>query len=311
VNPHLNVRGRGLRLAALAACLATTGTAYAAATPSGGKAAEGGNVTISGAGGTKRVSYGERVRFAGAVAPRTAGRDVKLEYQPSGRDWRPVAKSKTAGNGGYRFSVRARQSGAYRATGENGPSAERRVTVRAHVTAKGKRHVMGTHSVRVRGTVKPSLSGRKVSLQRRVHGHWRSIDRARTGRGGRFSARFRPHGAGSYRLRVKFGGDRANGASSRKLRRINVYRPGQASFYGPGLYGGKLACGGTLTPSKIGVANKRLPCGTKVTFRYHGRSVTAPVVDRGPYSGSREWDLTTATKRKLGFGSTGTVWSTK
>jgi len=27
--------------------------------------------------------------------------------------------------------------------------------------------------------------------------------------------------------------------------------------------------------------------------------------------GGRDYDLTEATKRKLGFGSTGTVWSTK
>src|SRR4051812_44608736 len=37
-----------------------------------------------------------------------------------------------------------------------------------------------------------------------------------------------------------------------------------ASWYGPGLYGGHLACGGTLTPQTAGVANKTLGCGTKV-----------------------------------------------
>ena len=56
------------------------------------------------------------------------------------------------------------------------------------------------------------------------------------------------------------------------------------------------------------MAHKSLPCGTKVTIRYHGRSVTVPVIDRGPYAGNREWDLTAATKSRIGFGSTGTVW---
>ncbi|MBA3300592.1 MAG: septal ring lytic transglycosylase RlpA family lipoprotein, partial [Thermoleophilaceae bacterium] len=43
----------------------------------------------------------------------------------------------------------------------------------------------------------------------------------------------------------------------------------------------------------------------------HGaREVTVRGVDRGPYAGNREFDLTAATKRKLGFGSTGTVWTT-
>ena len=110
---------------------------------------------------------------------------------------------------------------------------------------------------------------------------------------------------------MKFAGDRLAAAAARSLRKVHVYRPGQASWYGPGLYGNALGCGGTLTPGKLGVANKRLPCGTRVTLRYRGRSVTVPVIDRGPYVGGREWDLTAATKARLGFGSTGTVWSTK
>jgi rare lipoprotein A len=92
---------------------------------------------------------------------------------------------------------------------------------------------------------------------------------------------------------------------------VNAYRPAEASYYGPGLYGGGLACGGTLTPSKLGVANKTLPCGARVTLRYHGHTVTVPVVDRGPFAGNREYDLTAATKAKLGFPSTGTVLTTR
>ena len=38
-----------------------------------------------------------------------------------------------------------------------------------------------------------------------------------------------------------------------------MYRKAAASWYGPGLYGNKLACGGTLEPGTIGVANKTLP----------------------------------------------------
>jgi len=86
---------------------------------------------------------------------------------------------------------------------------------------------------------------------------------------------------------------------------VTGYRLAGASWYGPGLYGGHLACGGTLTAGTLGVANKTLPCGSKVTLRYHGRSVTVPVVDRGPYVGGRDFDLTAATKQKLGFGRPG------
>jgi rare lipoprotein A (peptidoglycan hydrolase) len=59
------------------------------------------------------------------------------------------------------------------------------------------------------------------------------------------------------------------------------------------------------------VAHKRLRCGTRVTFRYGSRTVTVPVIDRGPFVGNREWDLTAATKRALGFPSTGVIWSTR
>jgi rare lipoprotein A len=90
-----------------------------------------------------------------------------------------------------------------------------------------------------------------------------------------------------------------------------VYRHAYASWYGPGFFGGHLACGGRLTPGTLGVANKRLPCGTKITLRYHGRSVRVPVIDRGPYVGGREYDLTAATKQRLGFRGHGYVLTTR
>ena len=92
---------------------------------------------------------------------------------------------------------------------------------------------------------------------------------------------------------------------------FKVFRPAAASWYGPGLYGERTACGRTLTTSTMGVANKTMPCGTKVTLRYRGREVTVPVIDRGPYAGNREYDLTAATKAKLGFPRTGTVLTTR
>ena len=95
------------------------------------------------------------------------------------------------------------------------------------------------------------------------------------------------------------------------LGRLNVYRRAAASWYGPGLFGSHLACGGCLTPGTLGVANKSLPCGTKVTLRYRGRSVRVPVVDRGPYVAGREYDLTSATKARLGFRGHGYVLATR
>ncbi|MHB1469476.1 MAG: septal ring lytic transglycosylase RlpA family protein, partial [Solirubrobacteraceae bacterium] len=81
-----------------------------------------------------------------------------------------------------------------------------------------------------------------------------------------------------------------------------------ASWYGGG---GMTACGSYLTSATMGVANKTLPCGTQVTLRYDGRTVTVPVIDRGPYVEGREFDLTEATKRALGFEGVAQVWATR
>lgn len=66
-------------------------------------------------------------------------------------------------------------------------------------------------------------------------------------------------------------------------------------------YGGPLACGGRLARNQLGVAHKSAPCGALITFRYGGRVVRVPVIDRGPYIAGREWDLTGATAELLGF----------
>jgi rare lipoprotein A len=85
------------------------------------------------------------------------------------------------------------------------------------------------------------------------------------------------------------------------------YRAVMATWYGPGLYGNRMACGGRLTHRTLGVAHKRLPCGTPVALRYRGRTVVVPVVDRGPYSHGIDYDLTAATARKLGMTQTSRV----
>jgi rare lipoprotein A len=85
------------------------------------------------------------------------------------------------------------------------------------------------------------------------------------------------------------------------------YRPVKATWYGPGLFGNRMACGRRLTRSTLGVAHKRLPCGTRVALRYRGRTVVVPVVDRGPYARGVSYDLTYATARKLSMRQTARI----
>jgi rare lipoprotein A len=82
---------------------------------------------------------------------------------------------------------------------------------------------------------------------------------------------------------------------------------GGATWYGPGFYGHQTACGQTLRPGTIGVAHRSLPCGTAVKFIYHGRSVLARVIDRGPYADGVSWDLTNGAREALGFEGSGRV----
>jgi rare lipoprotein A (peptidoglycan hydrolase) len=78
-----------------------------------------------------------------------------------------------------------------------------------------------------------------------------------------------------------------------------------ATWYGPGLYGNRTACGHVLRPRTVGVAHRSLPCGTSVKFVYRGRQVVTRVIDRGPYSHGNDWDLTLAVARALRFESVG------
>jgi rare lipoprotein A len=167
-------------------------------------------------------------------------------------------------------------------------------------------NVLDGQPATVAGALRPGLAGRVVTLQAFGRDGWGTLARTLTGTSGRFRLRYVARRAGSQPVRVRFAGDTFHLGSSRGLGRLNVYRAVDASWYGGG---GGLACGGSLTAATMGVANRTLPCGTLVTLRYNGRTVRVPVIDRGPYVGSREFDLTEATKQALGFGDTGTVWS--
>jgi hypothetical protein len=73
-----------------------------------------------------------------------------------------------------------------------------------------------------------------------------------------------------------------------------------ASWYGPGFYGNRTACGQTYTPEIIGVAHRTLRCGTLIVIEYRGRTMTVPVIDRGPYIAGRTLDLSNATRIAMG-----------
>jgi len=201
----------------------------------------------------------------------------------------------------------AQQSQHHGAHHRHHPQAHKRV--KSHVALHVSRHsVLTGGSVTVRGKVRPS-GGRRVKVV--FGGTDHEVLALHTRPNGTFKARWDVGELGNYRVEAFGVHDKRVRGSHSKVRRLTSYRLTGASYYGPGLYGNGVACGGTLMPGTLGVANKTLPCGTMVTLRYHGRSVTVPVIDRGPYVAGREYDLTEATKVRLGFPGVGTVMANR
>ena len=252
------------------------------------------------------VNYGGRFRLRGK-----SGRSVKgnIRIQSNnGHGWQTLRKVGTDGEGRYAVKVVARVNTALRAVAGDGHRSKiRRVAVIGQVRLdRPKRYVKLGQSLRVSGVVLPRGS-RPIRL--RVRGHGVVATRSRAN--GRFTLSFKPRSHGDFGYRVWALKNGLSTGDSSLARRFSALRPGHASYYGPGLYGNGVACGGTLTPTTRGVANKYLPCGTKVTLQYGGRTVVARVIDRGPYVAGRDWDLTEQTKKDLGFGGVGVVWTNK
>ncbi len=276
-----------------------------------------------------RVSVGETVTLRGAF-PGASKAPFQIRYRESGEQrWATVAHGRTGTSGRYHLRVHPRRTGYWRASLSQSPQTQaapaeaaadparqpaidsgtgsERISVRSETdVAVAGRHLRVGQAARIRGTVTPAGAERRVVV--RIGNVERST---RTGRDGSFAIRWTAPSTGTYPVEVAARSNEIAGSSHDSAGRITAYRAAAASWYGPGLYGGHLACGGTLTPSTIGVAHRTLPCGTKLRLRYRGRTVAVRVIDRGPYSGSREFDLTEATKQKLGFPDLGTVLSSR
>jgi|1186.fasta_scaffold40918_1 rare lipoprotein A len=159
-------------------------------------------------------------------------------------------------------------------------------------------------TARFRGSVSPAYAGRTVGIERfdPLVGAWTPVATATVGADGSYLARWRADVLGVLRIRaVVQAPGQASAAGASPDVSVTVYRQALATWYGPGFYGRRTACGLTMTHQLLGVAHKRLPCGTPVAVSYKGRRVTVPVVDRGPFAHGVSYDLTYGTAQALGF----------
>jgi rare lipoprotein A len=145
------------------------------------------------------------------------------------------------------------------------------------------------------------------------------VTRVRADRKGAFTAVWRPRRAGAYELRARAGAASPAGTGgtavpvevgaggSGQSSYLIVYTPAIATWYGPGFFGKTTACGIELTETTLGVAHRELPCGTQVQIAYGDRTVVVPVIDRGPFAGGADWDLTQAAAQQLGLTGTSRI----
>jgi hypothetical protein len=198
-------------------------------------------------------------------------------------------------------------------------SGNRRVSASGHgITLTTRASGFMNRNMRFSGSVSSSDAGKVVQIQRsgrHTGGRWVATTHATVQPDGSFSASWHANRAGQLAFRAVLssaaGGSAAGGttASSSSWPTVNVivYRMAVATIYGPGFWGSRTACGQILHRNTLGVAHRTLPCGTKVSIYYAGRTIEVPVIDRGPYANGADWDLTQATARALGMDTTSNV----
>lgn len=164
-------------------------------------------------------------------------------------------------------------------------------------------------AIELSGSVAGARAGEVVAVQRLGRHGWRTAASAVAGDGGSFVAEWSPRhpGRASVRVVAADGATMVRAAATDAAdvaRSVTVFRPVRATWYGPGFYGQRTACGQRLTKDLLGVASRHLPCGTPVELYDDGRTITVPVVDRGPFRHHAAYDLTAATAAALGVTGT-------
>ena len=156
----------------------------------------------------------------------------------------------------------------------------------------------------------PGGAGRAVAVPRQdAKRGWVTVASATAAADGSFTTVWTLDRVGLFAMRAVLAGAGAVQASAAQTPLIAVtgYRPAKATYFGPGLFGNRTACGQRLTRGLRGIAHRSLPCGSIVELVYKGRILRAPVVDRGPFARGIRYDLTQATARDLGFTTTDVI----
>ncbi len=171
------------------------------------------------------------------------------------------------------------------------------------ITVETRASEMLRSLTRFSGNVGTGAAGDTVEIERRgreTGWTWAPTTHGTAASDGSFSAVWPTNHIGRFSIRaVVEHGQTARAAALSPALTITVYRPSFATYYGPGFFGQRTACGVILRKRTLGVANRTLKCGTPVAIDYGGRTIIVPVIDRGPYAHGADWDLTQATAKLL------------
>ena len=158
--------------------------------------------------------------------------------------------------------------------------------------------------VSLTGMLAGSGSGRSAEIQLQGQsGRWLTVASGPAARDGSFELSWRAPKSGRFLARAVPAGIRTSDLTTTPTTVITVHNKTQATWYDQA--GTTSACGVKLRKTTLGVAHKTLPCGTLLDFSFHGKSITVPVIDRGPYGRGISYDLTIEAAKRLGFVNTG------
>jgi rare lipoprotein A (peptidoglycan hydrolase) len=166
------------------------------------------------------------------------------------------------------------------------------------------------NQVRFTGSVPANHAGQVIEIQRRGHQTdwaWAATAHSTVASDGSFSVVWTANHIGRFAFRAILESSALRAAGASPTVTVTVYRSARATLYGPGFYGKHTACGIKLTRNTIGLANRTLRCGEHVSVYYQGRTLSVPVIDRGPYANGADFDLTMATGRALGITGTSQI----
>ena len=164
------------------------------------------------------TSAGRVVTVKGRLVGARAGVRVELWRKlPASRKFQVWTSSRTTSHGSFAFSVRPTVNQSLYVTGRGLRSRTVFERVRAHITLTQSDPLpYPGEAITFSGHIAPSYRGRRVTVQNRTQGRWKTLKNTIVGRGSDYSVRWTFHQAEKFQVRLFVAGSARN---------VNSYSP--------------------------------------------------------------------------------------